>query len=278
MTSGRHFTLSRDEVGNQGKKIWGTREWAVANIDCCTGCPHGCRYCYARYDAVVRRGTVAAEEWQRCCVRQEDVTRQWPHYDGQVMFPCTHDIVPENLDSCLQVIENLLAAGNSILIVTKPHLACIEPLCEQLKKHKESILFRFTITADTPAILSFWEPHAPGYEERRSCLQLAAEQGFATSVSIEPMLNTETVVQMVADLAPWVSHSLWLGKMNKIEERVEIDSPEMQREIERIKRGQSDEKIYKIYNQLRDNPLVFWKESIKEVVGLQLATQPGEDR
>ncbi len=66
--------------------------------------------------------------------------------------------------------------------------------------------------------------------------------------------------------------------MNKINERVVADSDEMEREIQRICAGQSDARIWAIYEQLKNNPLVFWKESIKEVVGLDLATEPGYDR
>ena len=32
--------------------IRGTKEWAVAEINCSTGCPHECLYCYARTKAL----------------------------------------------------------------------------------------------------------------------------------------------------------------------------------------------------------------------------------
>ncbi len=260
------------------KKIKGTREWAVANIDCCTGCSHGCKYCYARYDAVVREGTVTSEEWQSCHIRETDVEKKHPHYPGQVMFPCTHDIVPENLEACIKVIENLLLGNNKILLVSKPHLSCITALCDHFQKDKESLLFRFTITANNNTILSLWEPFAPTYEERVASLRYAFRNGFATSVSIEPMLDIKTVVAMVKELEPSVTHSLWLGKMNKIDTRVVVDSDVMAIEVERVRAGQCNSRIKTIYEELKHNPLVFWKESIKEIVGLDLATQPGLDR
>ncbi len=260
------------------KKIRGTREWAVANIDCGTGCSHGCRYCYARYDAVVKKGIITAEEWANCRIRDEDVAKVQPHHRGQVMFPTTHDIVPENLDACLQVIKNLLGAENKILIVSKPHLACIEAICDAVEACKEMVLYRFTITAKSDEILSFWEPGAPDYAERLACLEMACKRGFQTSVSVEPMLETSKVVEMVAELSPFVSHSIWLGKMNRISKRVAIHSEEMRKEVERIRFGQRDEAILNLYSQLKDNSLVFWKESIKEVVGLELAEKPGMDQ
>lgn len=260
------------------KPIRGTREWAVAAVDCCRGCPHDCRYCYARYDQVQKRGLLTAEEWRVCRVCTEDVGRDWPRYPGQVMFPTNHDILPENLEACTTVIGGLIAAGNRVLVVTKPHLACIKELCRVFIRQRGDLLFRFTITARDPALLAFWEPGAPGYDERKRSLELAHVAGFATSVSIEPMLDSKDVVAMVQELLPWVSHSIWLGSMNRIAERVTIDSTETEEQVQRIVAGQTEEKIRSIYRQLREEPLVRWKESIKSVLGLPLVRQAGEDR
>lgn len=260
------------------KPIRGTREWAVANIDCCTGCPHDCRYCYARYDAVDRRGLVAENAWAECHIRSEDVEKVQPLYPGQVMFPTTHDILPENLQACITVIDHLLSAGNRVLVVSKPHLDCVQELCQVFSGHKDNLLFRFTITARDGDLLAFWEPGAPGYTERKESLCHAFAEGFQTSVSVEPMLDSADVVYMVYELLPCVSHSIWLGKMNRIEQRVRIDSKEAREQVNRIKSGQRDAQISSIYRRLQAEPLVRWKESIKIVVGLQLADEPGMDR
>ena len=262
----------------EDKPIRGTREWAVAALDCCTGCPHDCRYCYGRFDQVERHKTLTAKEWRICRIHEDDVERVWPLYPGQVMFPTTHDILPENLAACMRVIGGLLSAGNRVLVVTKPHLACIEELCRAFTGYRERLLFRFTITARDPALLSFWEPGAPRYPERKASLSHAHGAGFATSVSVEPMLDTGDVVAMVRELLPWVTHSIWLGKMNRIAERVAVDGAEAEEAVRKIHEGQSDDKIRDLYRQLRDEPLLRWKESIKQVLGLPLAQQAGEDR
>ena len=65
--------------------------------------------------------------------------------------------------------------------------------------------------------------------------------------------------------------------MNRIERRVACESIEMQREVDRIEQGQSDARIFQLYQELRTNPQVRWKESIKEVVGLAQVSEPGLD-
>lgn len=260
-----------------GTPIRGTREWAVATVDCATGCPHDCRYCYARWAAVEKLRTVTPAAWPVCRVDRKAVERRQPRYPGQVMFPANHDIVPEILEECLEVIGNLLAAGNRVLLVSKPHLACISRICAAFGRERQRLLFRFTITARSRKLLDFWEPGAPGYEERKSCLEYAFTRGFATSVSVEPILDSADVVPMVLELMPFVSHSIWLGKMNRIEVRVTQQGEEARRRVREVLDGQRDEKIFEIHRQLADEPLVRWKESIKEVVGLALPNEAGLD-
>lgn len=259
------------------KRVSGTREWAVAEVNCSLGCPHGCRYCYARYDLVERKGVITEEEWTRCLVQPDEVAKKQPLYSGQVMFPSAHDIVPENIEDCLTILRNLLDVGNKVLIVSKPHLSCVHRLCSEFSDVRKQLLFRFTITARKRRILEIWEPHAPGFAERKACLEYAFQKGFSTSVSVEPMLDIKDVAAMVIELLPFITHSIWLGKMNKIKRRVVCASGEMQKEVDRIKKGQCDERIFQLYHELAGMPQVRWKESVKKVIGLQLAAEPGLD-
>ena len=257
--------------------IRGTREWAVAEINCSVGCPHNCRYCYARIAALDKGLVSSADDWPRMRIIDDAVQRRWPRYDGQVMFPTAHDIVEENLVEALEVIDRLMVAGNKILIVSKPSLFCIEQICDRFYPQRSRILFRFTITARDESILTFWEPDAPAYRERLDSLRLAFDKGFETSVSIEPLLDLGDLEKMIGELEPFVSHSIWIGKMNRIEERVNVESSEVLAEVERIRSEQSDRNIAGLYESLKTNPLIRWKESIKQVVGLPLAAESGLD-
>ena len=261
------------------KRISGTQEWATKNINVLLGCQHQCRYCYARSNALRFKRITDPKDWGTiyCSAREEEVKKKRPKYSGTVMFPTTHDITPEFLDECTTVLRKLLEAKNDVLIVSKPHVQCIKHLCNELEDFKDQILFRFTIGCMDDELLAYWEPKAPTYDQRHDCLEYAFKLGYATSVSAEPMLDSNNVIALYDDLEPFVTDAIWIGKMNKVRQRVLVETEEDEQQVSRIEQGQTDEKIWAIYNALKDRPKVKWKESIKDVVGLPLATKKGQD-
>jgi DNA repair photolyase len=193
------------------------------------------------------------------------------------MFPTTHDITPEVLPDCLRFLRGLLEPGNRVLIVSKPHVDCIAAICEQLEAHRSQVLFRFTIGSDDDGILGYWEPGAPTFPERLASLQHAHGLGWETSVSIEPMLDAPNIVRLVDALEPFVTDSIWIGKMNDIGRRVAVETDADRRQVRRIERNQLDGAIRTVYESLRDRPVVKWKESIKDVVGIDRPQVAGLD-
>ncbi len=258
------------------KKVNGFKEWTKYSVNCCSGCANDCRYCYAKGMAV-RFKQLTVDEWPLERVRQKDVDKKQRLYDGRVMFPSSHDITPGNFDACMIVIEKLLKAGNELLIVSKPRLECISAICKFFKVYKDKIIFRFTIGACDDDVLSFWEPNAPGYDERKYSLEYAFETGFETSVSVEPMLCAEGVLDLVEDLEPFTTNSIWIGKMNHLKS-IRIDGDEIHEAVQVVKEGQGDENILAIYSKLRDNPLIKWKDSIKKIVGIEAPAEAGLDQ
>jgi DNA repair photolyase len=254
----------------------GTQEWSVKTINCCTGCSHDCRYCYAKGMAI-RFKQVTATQWPLERIRPQDVTKRQNKYDGQVMFPSSHDITPNNLDACLTVLKNLLHSGNKVLVVSKPHLECIRAICERLKAFKEQILFRFTIGACDDRILSYWEPNAPTYGERKASLIYAFDSGFQTSVSVEPLLDASNIDTLISELLPYVTNAIWIGKMNHLGRFGNNGDAVLRQAIDNIKRGQTDVAIKSIYSRHRDNPMIKWKKEIKKVVGIPLTKENGMD-
>lgn len=247
------------------KRKTGTREWAESNYNIGIGCAHNCRYCYARTSAV-RFGYVESDEsWT-----SEKVKDKMPPIskkNGWIMFPTTHDITPFYLPTAIDALTKLLSKGNKVLIVSKPHLECVAEMCGKLDKWKSNILFRFTIGTLDEDTAKFWEPSAPEISERIACLIYAWERGFATSVSMEPMLSTvEETLEAFDNFAPYVTDKIWIGKMNKIDRRVvKVDDAVVAR-CNDVMEFQTDDKILWLVDQLKDDPKVAWKDSIKEVI------------
>jgi len=195
------------------------------------------------------------------------------------MFPANHDITPNTLDMCCKVLARLLEVGNRVLVVSKPHVECIDKICNMFENYKSQILFRFTIGSVSDRVLGFWEPKAPPYLERISSLILAYRLGFETSVSCEPILD-DKISRVVTHVQPYVTDAIWLGKANDLVNRLTLNGETDSEIMERAKvlaAFQSDENILKLYEMHKHNPKVKWKDSIKQVVGLNRPTEKGLD-
>lgn len=246
----------------------GTLEWADRNYNICIGCQHGCLYCYAksmrnRWDSTIR----APGSWERQHLNPK-ITKFGTEIREatRVMFPSSHDIVPEFLPQAVLTIGNLLKKFE-VLVVSKPHLSVIERLCQEFSEQKERLLFRFTIGSIDQQLLSFWEPHAPQASERIKALRHAKEQGFRTSVSIEPMIgDVDSTLQLVSAVEPFVTETIWIGKMNRIPQRLNSHVSGFDEACQRVRSQQSDVEILRLVNGLQNHPKVRWKDSIREVI------------
>lgn len=247
----------------------GTKEWAETNLNIATGCEHNCRYCYARHNAVCRFKRVSADDWPKMVVSRKKVEQNYHRRDGVIMFPSSHDITPSILDDYRIVLEKLLDAGNKVLIITKPLHRCIMYLCNIFADFRKQITFRFSIGSMNSEVLRFWEPQAPSFGERYASLRCAYHWRYQTSVSAEPFLDGK-VVELYERLKPYITDSFWIGKLRDFDRRVdmsEITSAEKAVYVDVLKKHQTDEAIMKLYEQLKDEPLVRWKDSIRKILG-----------
>ncbi len=252
--------------------VTGTREWSSHSCNVVKGCPHGCLYCFSSAMAA-RFHYLPAGGWTNETGRPTSFPATRRRYQGVVMFPTTHDLSPALLPFTLPALSNLLQAGNDVLVVSKPHMEVVTRLCSDLAPYRDHLLFRFTIGSASSVILKWWEPGAPSFEERLAALQHAHAQGFRTSVSCEPLLEVEEdkVLALVGILSPYVTDSIWLGKLNQGRARLTANGyadPVHLEGLRRLEASQSDDRIRALYARLCSNPLVRWKESIKTVVGL----------
>lgn len=260
------------------KTVFGTYEWAEATFNIINGCSHNCKYCFSK-EMAIRFKRKEPESWPLEELNIHQFNSSIPHRDGIVMFPSTHDITPDNLQYTLVFLSRILENNNRVLIVTKPHYECIKRICETCAEYRDKILFRFTIGSTDDEALSFWEPGAPSYAERKQSLIYAFSKGFQTSVSCEPMLDAN-VENVVLDLQGYVTDAIWIGKMNFVMRRLKMNGcldAETEQRASKLLQEQDDRNIIDLYNRLKNNPIIKWKESIKKVVGLNVASSIGQD-
>jgi len=259
------------------KGVFGTYEWAASTANCAVGCQHDCKFCYAKTKAI-RAGLRTPKTWCQESISGKAMSKKIGKRKGTIMFPTLHDLTPNNLAACVVYLERLLSAKNNVLIVSKPHLECIEFLCRAFSIYKNQILFRFTIGSANNDVLQAWEPGAPPFEERVASLKIAFEAGYKTSISCEPMLD-DKICDVICEVEKYVTDAIWLGKANKLIERMIVNGAsekdlEMGRKLVSI---QNDVAIKELYQVYKDHLKIKWKESIKTTVGIEVPTQKGLD-
>ncbi|MBN1392800.1 MAG: hypothetical protein JW947_08370 [Sedimentisphaerales bacterium] len=254
---------------SKSDKTGGYYEYGGTQLSIQRGCEINCRYCYAKFDCVHRHKKCTAFEWAMPIIDQKKVDKNYRLFNDQpVMFPARHDITCLNVSECLTVIKRLLDAGNQVVIVSKPHWNVIPLMCEALLDYKRLITFRFTIGSTNDAALAFWEPGAAGLQERMACMQYAYHKGYQTSVSCEPYLDgfVEYVYLAVREL---ITESFWIGILRNFNSRVKLEGVTDEQKAKFIKPLLAVSKpavVRLIYNSMKNEPLVRWKDSIKEII------------
>lgn len=238
----------------------GTKEWADSNVNCYSGCSNDCRYCYAKKMAI-RFNRKTEQNWKVMEPNQKAIEKGYSKRRGRVMFPTSHDITMDCLSGCLIVLKKLIDSGNEILITTKPRLSVIKIICNNFYKKKDLIQFRFTITSIRNKLLTFWEPGAPSFEERLDALIHAYNEGYKTSISIEPFLD-ENPFLLVEKLIPYVTESIWIGKMNYL--GCSVNSKKAKSYYDNIRFINNKENLRKIIAkaELNDKKIIRIKDSI----------------
>jgi len=237
----------------------GTREWMPNSRNRCDGCEGDCRYCYAKFKAV-RYKRRTEENWHE--MRPLKVRQSTKKAEGGIMFPTTHDLHYKHRHCWFPFLKEMLENGNDVLIVTKPEYAAVSYICENLEQYKNQMEFRFTIGTNDDKVAAYWEPGAPSPSDRLMAIAHVCTLGFRTSISMEPLL-IEQPKEMIDNLfMGWITGDIWIGAMNHYDLNPAI--PEEARQI----KIQGRENMRRVYESLKDNPQIRWKDSVQKLLGI----------
>jgi len=248
---------------------YGTFQWSERTLnmmDKNCRCGNCCLYCY-----INKIFHYYFENVEKCPNREEfiqNANHLQQHRKSKVarliMTPSSHDIFPSMIENYIKMLKGYLQAGHDLLIVSKPRIACIKLLCSGLDLFKTQIRFRFTITANDDQKLTIWEPNAPLFAERVESLQHAFDQGFKTSVSMEPFLVSP--IKYIDSLRKYVTNEFWIGMMNDKPNPdvlgrllTDIETADLKR-IEDTE--YSRDNVQSIVKTFIDDDKIYWKESI----------------
>lgn len=259
------------EALTNNSQLGGFNEFSQYRISLTSGCPNDCKYCYAKRDAIVRSKTRTVDTWKDVTCRVNILKKNFGKMHGLIGYQSTSDITPEFLNEHIQVIRKLLLDDNQILIVTKPRLECIKRICDEFQSYKDNLAFRFSIGSTDSDILHFWETNASTFEERLECLKYAFAQGFKTSISAEPLLDQD-VDKLITELQPYVTDTIWLGRMNSAIYRIKTNGHGDEETIaaaERLIKWQSNKSFWiDVYRKYKDNKQVVYKKSVRKILGI----------
>jgi DNA repair photolyase len=260
-------------MNNQGikkkKKSTKHREWTEKYANLISGCAHDCKYCYAKASAVLYKQNTPAN-WKNEVIRDPYLLKKkFQKRKHVLMIPSSHDITPQHLKENMVFLYSFLDSGNKLLIVSKPHFNCIKAICDVFFPFKNQILFRFTIGSADSAVLKFWEPNAPDFEERLESLKYAFNAGYQTSVSCEPMLD-DNIDQVIAAVLPYVTETIWIGKPTQLNGRLSING--FKNDVATMGAARrlmgifSDDFVLDICERYWDNTKIMSKNSVKDVI------------
>jgi DNA repair photolyase len=271
----------------------GTQEWSDMTVNCYRGCPHKCKYCYARMGAMRFRQVEDVESWGNPVPNEKMIKKGWRKHEGIIMFPSTHDVTPDieetgghvipgTMTGSFTVLGKLLKAKCKVLWVTKPHKTCATEAIKLFGKNgtvgdfRDTLGYRITCASTNDDTLKLWEPNAKPFAERKECLKMMFEAGFRTSVSLEPLLSVDDAPAVLSSLDQYVTGHFWMGKMNYFG-RVVKDYPSMKATVGKAKEDQSDLRIIELYNKLKGNKKARWKKSIRLTLARYGVSVPSDD-
>jgi DNA repair photolyase len=203
------------------------REYSSLAANLYTGCDHGCLYCYAPAAMRMPRGAYHARVSGRTNVI-EKLHSDAAHLEGtslQVLLSFLGDPyckANDTLNLTAQALEVFLEHRIPVAVLTKGGKRCLDDIA-LFERFGSSIKVGASLTFKAEALAREWEPGAAAVNDRIGALEELARHGVPTWVSLEPVIDPEESLALLAQTLPFVGEYK-LGKLNHFQERErEID-------------------------------------------------------
>jgi DNA repair photolyase len=198
------------------------REYSELAANFYTGCSHACKYCYC--PAIMRK---TLEQWSATPHARTNVLKQFER-DAQRATPeqKEKELLFSFMSDCYQNEESAFLTRQALLIVEKYGFNKVNILTKagfravkdfDIFKRNTGWKFGSTIIMRNEELREQWEPGAPSIQSRYEAVKLAHEIGIFTWVSIEPVVDTEEALKVIADISPFTSF-FKVGKLNHMKE------------------------------------------------------------
>jgi DNA repair photolyase len=191
------------------------REYAKLALNIYKGCNHGCLYCFVPNATVTTReefikiGNRLGDFLER--VKREAAALPTDHEPILLCFSTDPYPKMPNEFTLLtrRVIEVLTRYGHSFQVLTKGGRRALR----DIDLYGPGDLFATTLTLLDPAHSATWEPNAAPPAERMEALETAKSLGVSTWVSLEPVLNPASALEIIRRTHEYVD-LYKVGKLN----------------------------------------------------------------
>jgi len=192
------------------------REYAARACNLYRGCDHHCVYCYAPGATQVSRETfgtprLRAGDFIRKLDREaQSLGAEYPGAQVHLCFTCdpySHFDVQQAITR--QAIQILHSADLTVSILTKGGSRALR----DLDLFTPGDAFGTTMTLLDDARSLTWEPNASLPMDRIAAIKAFHEAGIPTWVSLEPVIDPETALEIILITFPYVD-LFKVGKMN----------------------------------------------------------------
>jgi DNA repair photolyase len=204
------------------------REYSALAVNHYSGCSHGCRYCYVptippwKFKPTARHDFHAHVHPRKNVIRQlERDCRKNPGHGERVLLSFTTDpYQPLDAEVRLtrQVIQTLHSHGYNVQALTKGGSRALGDL--DIFTPQDAFATTMTLLSDEHS--RQWEPLAALPEERIQTIRAFHAAGIPTWVSLEPVLNPESALEVIRRTHEFVD-LFKIGKLNHHSLAAQID-------------------------------------------------------